>query len=119
MVPVLLWSRLMTGAVGRRSVRAEFYCGALTRKKRRCRVYKLRGRKRCKFHAGLSTGPRTDEGKARVAEAQRKAWASLRASLGLPPWWRSTANQVSKGKRESAADYIAKHGRYVPPEGSS
>jgi hypothetical protein len=29
---------------------------------------------RCKLHGGLSTGPRTAEGRARIAEAQRRRW---------------------------------------------
>ncbi len=29
---------------------------------------------RCKLHGGLSTGPRTAEGRMRIAEAQRKRW---------------------------------------------
>jgi hypothetical protein len=33
------------------------------------------GRRRCKFHGGLSTGPKTAEGRARIAEAQRRRWA--------------------------------------------
>jgi hypothetical protein len=111
---------MMAGAVGRRSVRAELYCGALTRKKRRCRVYKLRGRKRCKFHAGLSTGPRTEAGKARSAAAVAASWSRWREQMGLPSSWRSTANQVCRQKRErlglSAAAYIERHGRGQPEE---
>jgi hypothetical protein len=33
---------------------------------------------RCKFHGGLSTGPKTAEGQAKIAEAQRKRWAARR-----------------------------------------
>jgi hypothetical protein len=50
-----------------------------------------------------NSGPRTPQGKARVAEAQRKAWAALKASMGLPPGWMSTARFVSKGRREREA----------------
>ena len=35
---------------------------------------------RCRFHGGLSTGPRTDQGRARIAEAQRRRWRAYRAS---------------------------------------
>jgi hypothetical protein len=101
-------------------VRAEFYCGALTRKKRRCRLYKMRGRPRCKFHGGYALGPTTAEGKARIGEVQRAAWAAWRAELGLPPDWRSGANQVCRQKRKrlglTAAEYLAKHGRWEPEE---
>jgi len=41
-------------------------CNARTQSGRPCRALKLPGRKRCKWHGGLSTGPRTPEGKARV-----------------------------------------------------
>ena len=32
------------------------------------------------FHGGLSTGPRTDEGRARISEVQRRRWRAYRAS---------------------------------------
>lgn len=35
---------------------------------RPCRALKLPGKKRCKWHGGLSTGPRTPEGKAKCRE---------------------------------------------------
>ncbi len=54
-------------------------CGALTRKGQPCRHEPEPGRTRCKFHGGRSTGPRTPEGRARIAEAQRHRWARWRA----------------------------------------
>lgn len=42
-------------------------CGARTRKGTPCKQRNLERNGRCKFHGGLSTGPRTPEGKARVA----------------------------------------------------
>ena len=53
----------------------------------------MKGKKRCKFHGGSSTGPKTAEGKARIAaahwkhgkrskrfvEQRKKIWAELRA----------------------------------------
>ncbi|WP_347919123.1 HGGxSTG domain-containing protein [Paracoccus marcusii] len=33
----------------------------------------------CKFHGGKSTGPRTAEGKARIAQAQLLHWARWRS----------------------------------------
>ena len=36
------------------------------------------GKRRCRFHGGLSTGPRTMEGRARIAEAQRRRWRAFR-----------------------------------------
>ncbi len=54
-------------------------CGARTRKGHPCRLLSEPDRRRCKFHGGRSTGPRTPEGRARIAEAQRHRWASWRA----------------------------------------
>lgn len=49
-------------------------CGAKTRRGGHCRARPIPGKTRCKFHGGLSTGPKTTEGKARIAEAQRRRW---------------------------------------------
>ena len=53
-------------------------CGAKTRKGRPCKLLSEAGRRRCKFHGGLSTGPKTPAGKARIAKAQRRRWAVWR-----------------------------------------
>lgn len=55
-------------------------CGARTRKGKPCRARALMGRKRCKFHGGASTGPRTAEGRQHIVDAQRRRWAAWRAS---------------------------------------
>lgn len=52
-------------------------CGAKTRKGTPCRAKSEPGRKRCRFHGGLSTGPKTAEGRARIAEAQRERWKPI------------------------------------------
>ena len=68
-------------------------CGAKTRKGTSCQKPPLRGKTRCRLHGGLSTGPKTPEGKARIAaahwkhgrrskaftEARKQIWADLRA----------------------------------------
>lgn len=38
------------------------YCGAKTRNGTPCRRYKLKGKKRCRLHGGLSTGPKNQKG---------------------------------------------------------
>lgn len=38
------------------------------------------GRTRFKWHGGMSTGPRTVEGRRRIAEAQRRRWEEWRAA---------------------------------------
>lgn len=44
-------------------------CGARCRDGHACRAPRVRDRRRCKLHGGLSTGPRTDEGRARALAA--------------------------------------------------
>jgi len=39
-----------------------------------------RGAWRCPLHGGLSTGPKTAEGKARISAAARARWESYRAA---------------------------------------
>ena len=51
-------------------------CGARTRKGAPCQAQVVPGKRRCRMHGGLSTGPRTAEGKARIAAAQRRRWRS-------------------------------------------
>jgi len=57
-----------------KAARRRVVCGAKTRKGTPCRNKSEPGKRRCKFHGGKSTGPRTPEGRARIAEAQRRRW---------------------------------------------
>ncbi|MGH8062206.1 MAG: HGGxSTG domain-containing protein [Pseudoxanthomonas sp.] len=52
-------------------------CGARTRSGLPCKAKAILGRARCKCHGGMSTGPRTEAGKAKVTN-------NLRPS-GIPP----------------------------------
>ena len=72
--------------VARRRVR----CGARTRKGTPCRNKSEPGKRRCKFHGGLSTGARTPEGIERIREAQRRRWARARDKSAAVP----TGNQA-------------------------
>jgi len=56
-------------------------CNAKTRKGSPCLCQSEPGKQRCKFHGGLSTGPRTQAGRERIAEAQRKRWAKKHHQL--------------------------------------
>jgi hypothetical protein len=49
-------------------------CGAKTRMGSPCQAPSVHGRDRCRMHGGLSTGPKTPEGRARIAEAQKERW---------------------------------------------
>ena len=47
-------------------------CGAKTRFGRSCRKPALKRKRRCRLHGGLSTGPKSKEGRARIRAAQLK-----------------------------------------------
>lgn len=53
-------------------------CGARTRRGTACQCQGAGAGGRCRWHGGLSTGPRTPEGKARVSAAVRARWARWR-----------------------------------------
>lgn len=53
-------------------------CGARTRTGLPCRAPVVSGISRCRMHGGLSSGARTAEGRARIAEAQRARWRRWR-----------------------------------------
>ena len=52
-----------------------------------CEMKPIKKGGRCKFHGGMSTGPRTPEGKARFAEFHRqrmlKLWAEKKAAMAV------------------------------------
>ena len=47
-------------------------CGARTRAGGECQAKAVRGGRRCRMHGGLSTGPKTEAGRARIAESNRR-----------------------------------------------
>jgi hypothetical protein len=52
---------------------------------RYCRNWAIQGKTRCKFHGGMSTGPRTPVGKARVVAAMvegRRRWVERMKAEG-------------------------------------
>jgi transcriptional regulator with XRE-family HTH domain len=70
-------NRHFTGSTRRtllRIVNRRVICAAKTRKGTPCKAKSEPGKKRCRFHGGLSTGPKTEEGRRRIAEAQRSRW---------------------------------------------
>jgi hypothetical protein len=58
-------------------------CGAKTRAGGTCLVIVEFGKARCRFHGRLSTGPKTDAGRARIAEAQRRRRRLYRAGYAM------------------------------------
>ncbi|MEK6216193.1 MAG: hypothetical protein N2B03_03125, partial [Boseongicola sp.] len=67
--------RLLAAAKLRQYLRSR-KCGATTRKVTPCQMKPVTRSQRCRLHGGLSTGPRTPEGRERIAEAQRRRWAA-------------------------------------------
>ena len=61
-----------------RAARRRVVCGAKTRKGTACRNKSEPGKRRCKFHGGKSTGPKTLAGHERIGQAQRARWAEWR-----------------------------------------
>ncbi len=58
-------------------------CGARTRAGCPCRAPAIHGRLRCRIHGGRSIGPRTPEGRARIAAARAPSTAAT-APTGAP-----------------------------------
>lgn len=56
--------------VCRKPIAWDYACGAKTRKGPPCRLKATYASGRCKLHGGLSTGPRTEEGKERIRQGQ-------------------------------------------------
>lgn len=57
-------------------------CGASNRRGLPCQCRQLYSNGRCRFHGGLSTGPKTPEGKHRSLEAMRagyREWLKAKA----------------------------------------
>jgi len=90
----------MSGAAARAMIKAKDneptetkLCLAKTRTGAPCQKHPIAGRTRCRLHGGLSTGPKTPEGKAACVaahwkhgrrssayvEARKKIWAELRS----------------------------------------
>ena len=47
-------------------------CGAKTRSGVPCAKFPMEGKRRCRLHGGLSTGPKTPEGRAAISAANTK-----------------------------------------------
>ena len=62
---------------GNGKVRTRHLCGAKTRRGTSC-IRKALPNGRCPNHGGMSTGPRTPEGRASVSAFQRNRWARWR-----------------------------------------
>ena len=48
------------------------FCGAKTRSGKSCEKFPLAGKRRCRLHGGLSTGPKTEAGRAAIGAVHYK-----------------------------------------------
>lgn len=60
-------------------------CGARTRAGGSCRAKVVEGKRRCRMHGGLSTGPKTPEGIQRIVESNRRRKGEKRRQTGARP----------------------------------
>jgi hypothetical protein len=58
-------------------------CGAQTRAGTLCQAPALRGKQRCRLHGGHSTGPKTVQGRLRIAQAHRVHGDRSKANIEL------------------------------------
>ncbi|WP_317510755.1 HGGxSTG domain-containing protein [Roseovarius litoreus] len=49
-------------------------CGAKTNAGEACQARVVPGKRRCRMHGGLSTGPKTEKGRERIRQAQKRRW---------------------------------------------
>jgi len=85
-------------------------CGARTRAGCPCRAPAIHGKQRCRMHGGRSTGPRTPEGRARIAAA-RTTHGDYSAETRA-----FKRHHVSFMRRGSLRAFAVIHYRLLPPE---
>ena len=78
-LPLWIVATLTLGRKKRTPRRDRPLCGARTRKGVPCAARVVEGKARCKSHGGLSTGPTSAEGRARIAESNRRRAEAKRA----------------------------------------
>ena len=80
-----------------------------------CRNWPVRGKKRCRLHGGLSTGPRTSEGKARTIAAmvggRRRLLEKLKAEGKPVPWGRKRGGVNRSAAERQLARATKQHAR--------
>jgi len=90
--------------------RMEGTLDRLVRSSGYCRNWAVRGKARCRFHGGMSTGPRTAEGKARVVAAMlegRRRWlAGLKAEGKPAPCGRRKGGRNAPLEEREHAAYV-------------
>jgi hypothetical protein len=87
---------------------------------RYCRNWAIRGRTRCKFHGGMSTGPKTPEGKARVVAAMvagRRRWVERMKAEGRKlPSGRKLGSRIVRGAKQTVVVQLPRQYRHMTYE---
>ena len=84
-------------------------CGAHARSAGKpCQASVVPGRTRYRRHGGLSTGPRTSEGKKRISDAKKRRWAAYRKKEGGRVVGRRMAGGAAEALPPAEFDAIAK-----------
>ena len=85
------------------SLNANAICGAKTRSGEPCSKFPIKGKRRCRLHGGLSTGPRTPEGRARIARANQRhgRFVGWRESREREKFYFSEIRRIMKEAKEA------------------
>ena len=77
-------------------------CGAKTRSGKPCEKFPLASKRRCRPHGGLSTGPKTVEGRGRIAAAITKhgRYVNWREKRAKEKYYLGEIKRVMKEARE-------------------
>lgn len=66
--------------VWKASKQAQPECGAKTRQGSPCKAKAVAGSERCRLHGGLSTGAKTEAGRAAIVASNQRRGAAIRAA---------------------------------------
>ena len=78
-------------------------CGAKTRLGMPCAKFPMDGKRRCRLHGGLSTGPKTVAGRAAISAANTKhgRYKNWREKQAREQYYRGEVKRVMKEAREA------------------
>ena len=78
-------------------------CGAKTRSGVPCAKFPMEGKRRCRLHGGLSTGPKTAAGREAISAANTKhgRYKNWREKQAKEQYYRGEINRVMQEAREA------------------
>ena len=79
-------------------------CSAKTRAGTTCSKFPMEGKRRCRLHGGLSTGPKTAEGRAAISAANTKHghYKNWREKRAKEKYFPGEIKRVMREAREAA-----------------